>query len=111
MAFLVNLVASYLFENAKTLRNHTTYHGIYHAGGLVVFKGNKRVQYIRDCLAKFQQTLEKAAGKQHLHFTAKIWTNDTNLPTSTKKDKVQITTNCEFHILFMKIIWSPEGYL
>ena len=37
-AFLVNLVASYLFEEAKTLLNQTTYHGIYQDGGMVVFK-------------------------------------------------------------------------
>ena len=45
-AFLVNLVASYLFEEAKTLLNQTTYHGIYQDGGMVVLKGKKIVKGI-----------------------------------------------------------------
>ena len=40
-AFLANLVASYLFEEAKYFLNPATYHGIYQDDGLVVFKGKK----------------------------------------------------------------------
>ena len=90
MAFLANLVASYLFENAKTLLNRITYHGIYQDYGMVVFKIKKRVQEIKNWLYEFQQTVDKAAGNQHLRFTAEIWTNDMNLPPSAKEDKVKI---------------------
>ena len=85
MELISNMVAYYMFEKAKTLLNRTTYHGIYHNEGMVVFKGKKSVQEIKDWLSDFQQTVDRAAGNQHLHLTSKIWTNDRNLPPSTKK--------------------------
>ena len=45
-AFLANLSVFYLFEKSKNLLNPRTYHGIYQYDGLLVFKGNKSVQYI-----------------------------------------------------------------
>ena len=44
LSFLGNLVASYLFEEAKTLLNPIIYHGIYQDYGLVVFKVKKSVK-------------------------------------------------------------------
>ena len=62
MVLLAKLVASYLFGKAKTLLNRTTYCGIYRNDGLLVFKGKKSVQEIKDCLAEFQQTVDKVTG-------------------------------------------------
>ena len=62
MAFLANLVASYLFEKSKSILNPTTYHGIYQYDSLVVFKGNKNVNEIKYWLEEFQQTVNRAAG-------------------------------------------------
>ena len=67
--FLSDLVTSYIFEKSKTLLNRTTYHGIYQYDGLVVFKRNRSVKEIKDWLEKFQQTVNIAAGNQHLQFT------------------------------------------
>ena len=53
--------------------------------------------------------MDKASGKQHLQFTAEIWTIYMNLPPSVKKEKFQIITDDEFPFLDMKISWSPEG--
>ena len=53
MALITNLVSSDLFENSKTLINRTTYHCIYRDEGMLVFKGNERVQDIKDLLAEF----------------------------------------------------------
>ena len=64
---------------------------------MVVFKGKKSVQNIKNWLVEFQQTVEKGAGNQHLQFTAEIWMNGTNLPLSAKKYKVQIVTNKNYH--------------
>ena len=50
-------------------------------------------------------------GKQHLYFTVEIWTNDTDLTLSAKKDKVEIVTNSEFPFLDIKMNWFPEGDL
>ena len=106
LTFISDLVASYLFEKSKNLLNRTTYHGIYRNDNLVVFKGNKRVQEIKDRLSEFNQALEKAAGNQHLQFTTEIWTSDTKLPPYMNKDKVKIATKNPF-----SWIWKWSGPL
>ena len=75
------------------------------------FKVKNSVQEIKDWLAEFQHIVEKAAGKQHLHFAGGIWTNNKNLPPSEKKNKVQISSNDEFHFQDMIMSWSTKGYL
>ena len=66
LAFLSNLVASYLFEKAKAILNPKTYHGIYRDDGPVVFKGKKSAKEVKYWLEEFQQTVNRAAGNQHL---------------------------------------------
>ena len=77
----------------------------------MVFKGKKNSNKIKDWLEEFQQTVNRAAGNQHLTFAAEIWTDGANLPTPEKEYWVQIVTNDEFPFLYMKMIWSPEGGL
>ena len=60
-------------------------------------------------MEEFQQTVNTAAGNQHLKFTAEIWTKEANSLTPAKEDRVQIVTNDEFPFLDMKMSWSPEG--
>ena len=55
--------------------------------------------------------MDKAAGNQHLKFTAEIWTDKANSPTPEKEDQVQIATNDKSPFLDMKMSWSPEGDL
>ena len=50
-------------------------------------------------------------GKQHLQFTAEICTNNTNIPTSEKKDMVQIFTADVLAFLDMNMSWPPNVYL
>ena len=90
-------------KGEKNLLNRTTYHDIYRYDGLLVFKGKNSVQDINNGLAEIQKTARKGAGNQHLKFIAEIWTNYTNLPPSTKEDKVQIVMNDEFPFLDMKM--------
>ena len=78
---------------------------------MVVFKANMSIQDIKDWLKDFQHISEKAAGNQHLQFTAEKWTNNNNLPLSTKKDEVQTVANNELSFLDMKMSWSPKGDL
>ena len=70
--FLDDLVASYLFNKAKANFRLTIYHGIYQDDGLVVFKGKKKASEIKDWLEEFQQTVNMAAGNQHLQFMTEI---------------------------------------
>ena len=77
----------------------------------MVFTGKKSTKEVKDWLNKFQQTVNKAAGNQHLQFTAEIWTTEENPPTLAKEERVQIVTNDEFPSLDMKMSWSPEGDL
>ena len=110
-AFLVDLVASYLFEKAKAHFHPTIYHCIYRDDGLVVFKGKKSVKVIKYWLDEFQKTVDKAAGNQHLQFTAEIWKPDENPPPQAKKERVQIATKDKFPFLDMEMRWTPEGEL
>ena len=71
----------------------------------------KGVQEIKDWFADFQQIVDKSAGNQHLQFTVEIWKNDTHLPPSAKKDKVQNVENDKYPFLDIKISWSPERLL
>ena len=80
-AFLVDLVASYLFEKAKPIFRPKIYHGIYQDDGPVVFKGKKKVSEIKYWLEEFQQTVNPAEGNQHLKSTTEIWTDGANPPT------------------------------
>ena len=82
---LDDLVASYLFDKSKANFCLTICHGIYRYDGLVVFKGKKKAREIRDWLEEFQQTVNKAAGNQHLQFTTEIWTTEENSPTPAKE--------------------------
>ena len=77
----------------------------------MVFKGKKKASEIKDWLEEFQQTVNTAAGNQHLQFTAEIWKDGANLPTPENEDRFQIVTNDKFPFLDMKMIWSPEGDL
>ena len=110
-AFLDNLVASYLFERYKALLNPATYHDIYQYDVLVVFKGKKSINKIKYWLEDFQKKVNRAAGNQHLQFTAEIWTTDETPPLPTKEDRGKVATNAKFPSLDMKTSWSPEGDL
>ena len=109
--FLADLLASQLFEKSKANFHLTTYHIIYRDDGLVAFKGNKSTIWIKYWQEKFQKTANKAAGNQHLQFTAEIWTTEDNPTTPAKEERVQIVTNDEFPFLDMKTSWSSEGDL
>ena len=75
------------------------------------FSRVRRKREIKDYLEESNQTVNTAAGNQHLQFTAEIWTDESNSPTPEKEDRVQIVTNNEFPFLDMKMSWSPEGDL
>ena len=77
----------------------------------MVFKGKRKASEIRDWLEEFQQTVNKAAGNQHLQFTAEKWMKEENSPTPENEERVQIATNNEFPFLDMKTSWSSEGDL
>ena len=47
--------------------------------------------------------MNKAAGNQHLQFTAEIWTTEENSPTPAKEERVKIVTNDELPFLDIKM--------
>ena len=97
--------------HTQNLLDQTTYHNIYCDDGMAVLRGKESVQDIKDLLVQFNQTVDNAAGNQHLQFTAEIWTNGMDPPPYTKKDKVQIVANGKFPFLDMKMRCSHEGGL
>ena len=106
---LANLVASYLFEKAKPIFRPKIYQGIYRDDGLVIFKGKKKASDIKDWIEKLQQTVNLAAGNQHLKFTAEIWIDGESPPTPETEDWVQIVTKDEFPVLDINMSWSRRG--
>ena len=98
-ALLEDLVASYLFGKSKPIFRPKIYHGIYWDDGLVVFKGKKKASEIKDWLEEFQQTVNMAAGNQHLKYTAEIWTDGVNSPTPQKV--ILISNSYEQQIIFL----------
>ena len=62
-------------------------------------------------VTKFSTKLYKAAGNQHLQFTAEIWTNDKKILPYSKKDKAQVLANNELPLMVVKMNWSHEGGL
>ena len=108
---MADLVDSYLFEKSKPIFRPTIYHGIYRDDCLAVFRGLKKASEIKDWIEEFQQTVNTAAGNQHLKFTAEIWTDGANFPTPEKEYRVQIVTNDEFSFFDVKMSWSTEGNL
>ena len=111
MAFLADLVVSYLYDKPKANFYLTTYHGIYGDDGLVMFKGKKSEKEVKYWLEEFQQIVNRAAGKQHLQLTTDICMTEENYPLPVKEDRVQVVTNDEFPFLDIKMSWSPEGDL
>ena len=77
----------------------------------MVLKGKKETIEIKYWLEKFHQTVNLAAGNQHLKFTAEIWTDGVNPLTPENEDRVQIMSQDELPFLYMKMSWSPEGGL
>ena len=77
----------------------------------MVLKGKKKASEIKDWLEEFQQTVNTAAGNQHLQFTAEIWKNEANSQTLEKEDRVHIVKNHEFPFLDTYMSWYPEGDL
>ena len=102
---------SYLCEKFKANFHPTTYHVIYIDDSLVLFNGKNNSKEIKDWLEEFQQTVNKAAGNQHLQFTEKIWTTEENSPTPAKEEIFQIVTYNELSFLDTKMSWCPEGDL
>ena len=72
------------------------------------FKGKRKASKKRDWLEEFQQTVNKAAGNQHLQFAAEIWMKEEDSPTPAKEERVQIVTKDKFPFLDMQMSWSPE---
>ena len=52
--------------------------------------------------------MDKAAGNQHLQFTAEIWKSDENSPSQAEEYRVQIVMKDEFPFLDMNMKWTPE---
>ena len=68
-------------EDTNKITNYRVHLKIYQ---ISIFQRKKKASEIKDWLEEFQQTVNTAAGNQHLKFTAEIWTDRTNSPTPKK---------------------------
>ena len=76
LAWLADLVASYILENIEELFKETRLKGIYRDDGIAVFKGNLKASNIGEWLQEFQNKVNDLARSDYLKFTAKIWGKD-----------------------------------
>ena len=72
-AFLVNLVASYLFEKCNNQYKEFLWKEIYRDNGLLVFKGKKSLSEIKIWGEDFQSRVHKITDNDYLQLICKIW--------------------------------------
>eukprot|EP00957_Ditylum_brightwellii_P211137 15365799-Ditylum_brightwellii.AAC.1 len=115
LAFLANIVASYVFEEMEECFERYVFRGIYRDNGLVVFIGNKNKREIQEWLWKYQSLVNKLAGGNYLQFTTKLWqpppADAENSPTKKDKKEMGVTViyEREFPFLDMRMNWDGES--
>eukprot|EP00957_Ditylum_brightwellii_P100440 7655801-Ditylum_brightwellii.AAC.1 len=92
LAFLANIVASYMFEESGECFINCVFRGIYQDDGLVVFIGKRNKHKIQEWLRKYQSLMNELTGGNYLQFTTELWlpppANGSNSPM--KKDKKEM---------------------
>ena len=71
--FLVNLVASYLFEETNNQFKEIICRGIYRDYILLVLKGKISISDIQIWRDKFQEDFDEIAGNDYLEFICETW--------------------------------------
>ena len=69
----LTLLPPTLRKKNKKFFTNTHYHGIYRDGIIVAFKGNQKVDELRNWLQKFQQLINEITGSTFLQFTMEVW--------------------------------------
>ena len=115
-AFLADLVASYLLEKTKKIFINTHYHGIYCNDGFVAFKGNQKIEELRNWLQKFQQSINKITGGTFLQFTMEVWdefyvSNNDIKNDHNKTQKCTLVKKPTFPFLDMSFYWDSFNRL
>jgi hypothetical protein len=108
-AWLADLVASYLLENAVEVFKPAAFKGIYRDDGFVVFKKKLSKAKLAMWLRKFQKRVDELAESKFLKFTAVIWGNDKE--DSKEYDNVTVNRGDSFPYLDMEMYWSEDGDL
>eukprot|EP00957_Ditylum_brightwellii_P074957 5696270-Ditylum_brightwellii.AAC.1 len=93
--FLLDIVASYVFEETEECFIESIYRGNYQDDGLVVFVGKKTKCKIQQCLWKYQSLVNELTGGNYLQFTTNLWqpppANKINSPIQKDKNKKGVT--------------------
>jgi hypothetical protein len=73
-AFLTDLETSYIFDKLNyLLERHVYFIGTYRDNELLVFHGRKKQEWLTQCLATFQQGVDRLLQTQDIQFTMEIW--------------------------------------
>jgi hypothetical protein len=108
-AWLADLAASYLLENAGEMFDPAVFKGIYRDDGFVVFRNKLSKAEVAMWLKKFQERVNELAESEFLRFTAVIWGNDKE--DGMKHNNVSVNGGKSFPFLDMEMYWSDEGDL
>ena len=109
LAWLVDLVASYVLESASKQFKGMQFKGIYRDDGFVIFEGNLKAGNVADWLRKFQQRVNELAGSDFLKFTAEVWGMDKD--DGNTYGAVMVRGSDWFPYLDMEMFWSTNGEL
>ena len=98
LAFLANIMASYVFEETEGCFVKCIFRGIYRDDGLVIFTGKWTRMQIACWLSQYQTLVNRIVEGDYLQFTMEVWS-----PTEpSTKEFINNNNNCEF--------WVIRGY-
>ena len=86
-AWLADLVASYILDNAKSLFKETTIHyEIYRDDGIVFLKGKWNSEDIKRWQSTFQLKVNDLLKSEKLKFTSEVWSPSEKVSNARKYD-------------------------
>ena len=109
LAWLADLVASYILENMKEHFKETHFKGIYCDDRIVIFKGNLKASEVGNWIKMFQVEVDELAGSNYLKFTAEVWGEDKH--DGSIQEAVTVRGEDNFLYLDMEMFWSKRGEL
>ena len=112
-AWLADLVASFILDNAKDLFENTThYYGIYRDDGIIFLKGLWTNEMIFKWIKTFQIRANDILCSRDLLFTTEIWNPSEGITQVTKIDETFSTVeSASFPFLDMELSWAQDEML
>jgi len=112
-AWLADLVGAYILDNTKSHFRKTKCCGLCRDDGMAVFNNKLSCDDMLKWRTKFQNSVNRLAGGNHLQFTCSMWPDKSRreLPTEQNDPKMSIETGNFFPCLDTELVWATNGNL